>query len=823
MMTAGVIELVGKNNTLKVNYINKNGNSVSMCPKEAELSTSIRELRNTNVLKLKGMEVELEEVQGQPTKVRLKGEEWITPNLSAQPRFEGGARAVQPNRAQNYPNNQNQANPEARNQVQNMRGDFHNPYNFIPAPPRNTEHPELGDHNPTEKGMGHGSYTLDRWSGRITVKLTTNTPLLIPDAANATGEEHKTFPIRKGIDGKPYLPPTSIKGMLRSAYEAITNSRFAVFEAHDERLAHRMPANLGLQMVPARIEVENGQEFIQLYTGTSTITDNGAPRRGDPMYAAWLPSYNRNSTQVVNRTNYPANNQLPPHGERVTVWLEKYGKYRSPQHDGNPIFTYWKVKAMGPAGQTLRRPNPGQPLGKHCPLDDEMQQEVGYICITNKNIDNKHDERVFFGKGAKIPLSVDLKNQWRSLIKNYQEIHEDERQKGLQAPPALQNSRWSRHVVGGANERELTEGSLCYAHVKRAGNNLTVLALYPVMITRGLYNLPPSALLSTHQQPATCISELSPADRVFGWVNQEGKGAYKGNLRISNVICQSDTSCIESFGTQGFPLAILGQPKPEQTRFYAANSKNGDLLPSGVKKEEGYISNERGLRGRKVYPHHNGLPQSHWNNPSQDRTQVRNTGHYQEYRRPRLDQEEQRDDQNRSIQAWVKPGTEFTFTIDITNLSDCELGALLWLLSLPEKHYHRLGGGKPLGFGSVRLEIDWQKTDLKPGSDWQNYYKSLLSEPHSISREPSTCIQSFQQTVAATYGKDILSAFSRMAQGFEDRLPVHYPRIEAAPNPAGEAFQWFVANERETNQGGGLKIALPALIHDRGLPLNPSQ
>lgn len=122
---------------------------------------------------------------------------------------------------------------QPQEQPRRVQGDrFHNPYNFVPALPRKTDDPELGDHKP----VGHGRYLPDHWSGRIAVKLTTVTPLLIPDAAEMTEDnDHKTYPVRLGADGKPYLPPTSIKGMLRSAYEAVTNSRLSVFEKHDLR------------------------------------------------------------------------------------------------------------------------------------------------------------------------------------------------------------------------------------------------------------------------------------------------------------------------------------------------------------------------------------------------------------------------------------------------------------------------------------------------------------------------------------------------------------------------------------------------------------
>lgn len=51
----------------------------------------------------------------------------------------------------------------------------------------------------------------------------------------------------------------------------------------------------------------------------------------------------------------------------------------------------------------------------------------------------------------------------------------------------------------------------------------------------------------------------------------------------------------------------------------------------------------------------------------------------------------------------VKPGVTFKCRIRFENLSDEELGALLWVLRLPEDHVHALGMGKPLGMGSVRI------------------------------------------------------------------------------------------------------------------------
>ncbi|KAF5032062.1 RAMP superfamily protein [anaerobic digester metagenome] len=51
----------------------------------------------------------------------------------------------------------------------------------------------------------------------------------------------------------------------------------------------------------------------------------------------------------------------------------------------------------------------------------------------------------------------------------------------------------------------------------------------------------------------------------------------------------------------------------------------------------------------------------------------------------------------------VKPNTKFKFKIRYENLTENELGALLFVLRLPEGCAHKIGMGKPLGLGSVKI------------------------------------------------------------------------------------------------------------------------
>lgn len=841
MLTGKLI--VSKNGKIQLQFTNSKGAFSSCIVTDSALSADLLETKKTEIAQLNNLEVELEEVGGQPKQIREKGKAFT----STQPTIPTPKREittpVQTTRSSHI---------SPRN---NTPGDFHNPYNFVPAPPRNhlqnfeigDPRRELGDRSP----CGHDSYLDNHWSGRISVTLTTITPLLIPDAANLTedGKGHKTYPIRVDADGKPYLPPTSIKGMLRSAYEAVTNSRLSIFVKHEDRLAFRMPTKLGIQMIPARIERdENGNKLIHLLPGTSNIQNDGTPSP-NLMYAAWLPRYSRGKISS-NAIKYP-NGQLPEHQQEVEAWVEKIQHFRWDINRNQHIedFQYWRVRKIVILGERLGdEPDPTpttEPRHKQSSHQSlgVIEKIRGFVCITNSNIDRKHDERVFFKNGSQIIKilsrddSLKIEKQWENLITNYQEIHEDEICKKHQdSPSALNNSVWSRHIkrIGYSlanHERNLDPGTLCYARVKKNNNEYEILGLYPVIIARELFEVDPLSLLPHELIPAIQIDQLSPADRVFGWVNQNGNGSYKGNLRINSVECNSDDP-IESFGNNGFPLAILGEPKPQQARFYIAKDQEGTPLDKGIPKEKTYQSNN-GLRGRKVYPHHNNLPAQHWNNPTEDRTQIEQGGHFQEYRRPKNNNVET-DDQNRSIEAWVKPNSTFSFNIDVTNLSNVELGALLWLLSLPENHYHRLGGAKPLGFGSIKLTINWDKTDIRKGENWREFYSSLDSSSNSSSKEAEVSIKLFQDTVTEVYGNGesfeevrFIKSFCCGCKGFNDNKPVHYPRKRqqpgqnpVPPHPEGKAFEWFVANER-TGRDAKPSVSLPELWYETGLPLLP--
>ena len=380
----------------------------------------------------------------------------------------------------------------------------------------------------------------------------------------------------------------------------------------------------------------------------------------------------------------------------------------------------------------------------------------------------------------------------------------------------------------------------------------------------------PADILDSSLKPAQSMNQLSPADRLFGWTPQgQGKDrGYKSRLRVvcENIVGENAVSednkkskndkqqgIIQHFKDDGtLPLTILSKPKPSYVYFYVGKNKQGESQRNGLTKEQAGYKANKGLRGRKQYWHHRGLEedkqkQDYWKASVEDRTQVKRKERYQEYRRPDKcpdDQNpkgwQQKDGQNRSITGWIKPGVEFKASLYVQNLRREEVGALLWLLTLhqhyKEDHYFRLGYGKPLGFGSVKMEVDLTDPDcingclpLANGEDWKAYYATFDADTVSLAKlapnQQKECIQDFQFAMKGAYEQPnfddlpFISGFLQVLRGPKSDAPIHYPRKTSEPNPDGGSFNWFRAND----DGKGLKLSLPEVTAAEGLPSNPSE
>lgn len=396
--------IVTKKGCVTVTYPTKKGEMRPRSVAQAELSVSL----SASTKSWHGEEVEFETAGGQPKRVREPGGT-----------FQAMTNTTQGDRAK-----------------KGKPGYFRNPYNFVPAPPRDTTHAELGDHAPVAQDF----FDPTRYTGHIRVQMVAKTPILVPDSESVHEyDAHKTYELRCDAAGKPAIAPSSVRGMLRTAYEAVTNSRFSQFSGeHRNRLAFRMAPADSLNLIPARIE----KGKIVLLAGSSQIV-SGKLRRGAPQYAAWLPRYERDGNTGRRTQRYPASRSseltLPTHGDRVMCRLNKFSKRN---------FEYWCVTELARADH--------QPLSKSTRPDEIIV--LGWVYISNANIGNKHDERVFFSDGQNTPGPFPVNDQhrssWQELINSYRSLHDNELQnrENEKIPPDKYlgdkpgETAWSRHL-----------------------------------------------------------------------------------------------------------------------------------------------------------------------------------------------------------------------------------------------------------------------------------------------------------------------------------------------------------------------------------------
>lgn len=88
-----------------------------------------------------------------------------------------------------------------------------------------------------EMAVGHDYLAPERLSGRIDLRLTVRTPLVCGEQTGGTSG--RSVAIQPDATGKPFVPPTMVKGMISRAYEALTCSRFRVFDTHSKPLTYR--------------------------------------------------------------------------------------------------------------------------------------------------------------------------------------------------------------------------------------------------------------------------------------------------------------------------------------------------------------------------------------------------------------------------------------------------------------------------------------------------------------------------------------------------------------------------------------------------------
>lgn len=191
--------------------------------------------------------------------------------------------------------------------------------------------------------------------------------------------------------------------------------------------------------------------------------------------------------------------------------------------------------------------------------------------------------------------------------------------------------------------------------------------LSPAQISRSVFRNKVDDLLGTYRHCEDTDS-VCEACGLFGMIGKKGStSAIASRLRFTDAKLENDAKL--TYKT----LKELSSPRLSSIEFYST--------APNMKFQWNYDTKGVKLNGRKYYFHHNC-----------DCTTTEKTG------------------RNLTTELLEK-GAEFSFDIFFDKLNESELNRLVWTLAIgensPDSHrMHKLGHGKPLGLGSVKITVD---------------------------------------------------------------------------------------------------------------------
>ncbi|CAG1004509.1 hypothetical protein ANRL4_03452 [Anaerolineae bacterium] len=256
---------------------------------------------------------------------------------------------------------------------------------------------------------------------------------------------------------------------------------------------------------------------------------------------------------------------------------------------------------------------------------------------------------------------------------------------------------------------------------------------------------------------------------------QQGKKlrAYAGRVFVSDAVLDPDQELPHVEET--ITPRILATPKPTSFQHYIVQQ---DEDKDGLSH---YDDQETVIRGHKLY----------WHRGRRALEQLRETD-----QKWLEDGEVKRNSTQHTRMNPVRANKSFTFRIYFENLSDVELGALLWALEpqgdTRKRYRHKLGMGKPLGMGSIELAPTLHITNRK------QRYESLFKGDNwetgeSAPPDKNALIQAFEKFILTTQNENK----QRLAE--TDRIQVLLKMMEwqdADPGPSRDYMKLGAFKER---------------------------
>lgn len=778
-----------------------------------------------------------------------------------------------------------------------MPESFRNPYHFVPASsatgPGAVDLATWDDPKKAPRHVSHREYATDGFSGRIVCRLRAESPLVVgAEQTKGTDGLRIVAPFR--IDGRPAIPSSTLRGLISAMAEAASNSALRILDA-DRHFSFRREMRHGLSAIGMVMRRDDRYflrplclPHIQAPMVRGFRLSNALPEGGAGKFTTEM------FPQPVLKTYLGRGEKAPRGGPdtreiKTPKFLADHPTFRA----DDPNRFHWVHLAADPAKdwrwgtneslpdrawhRTKEVPLNGQP-GKLLLAQVEARGQPGFrvrgiyrtLGVTSDRMEEipgqkKHELFIPYTDEMEAQFDAHARNDgtWQPGMWREFPIHDeavqrfhalaDERTAEFDKKDVRPDKLLPFHPHGTARNEEpngrklrLKTGDLVFFRPDDAGHAIAEISFSSIWRGRVEHldngepvtaadffasinpNLPP---IGSH----AARTAITIAEQLFGFVEEGPHARHKHSRALASRV---------KFGfglpSSGNPpklepaivLKILASPKPPCPNFYFYFKSSAG---KGIQKQKMALrpSDTAGRplpgrtavqpQGRKFYLH-----QPDWESQSSPPWET--------------SAPDFRCDQKAKVQPLEK-GSEFFFHLDFENLSRLELGLLCYALKPTDKFEHKLGMGKPLGLGSVRIDplaillVDRHsryRTDALTAPRWHHVWKPdaidgkplAASWPDDVYKperavEPAPSTSPEERTFPAFHkafrdamhaaAPEVLAALEQIGNPASSKgIPVHYPPSNGG-STEDKLFEWFVGNDRRGEAAQHL-TPLPAKI-----------
>jgi CRISPR-associated protein (TIGR03986 family) len=687
--------------------------------------------------------------------------------------------------------------------VQAGGGNFFNPYHFHPAKPGNHQTaPKLADLQPVTSGQ----LTLDRYhdglyTGYVDCLLTTETPLAIGGEQTPSNDGQPTTVALYNRDGEVAIPATSLRGMVSAHFEALTKSALRVLDNQFYSVRREMSQGLSAIGVVVKRSVDGKEGW---FLKPLCLPSYGIHLKAlAPEWRALFPTpvlkrYDGSTRQEISRDAWiAARPTWKPGDSLVDVGIAAALNWNHTGTDvvpGNAVHLKNNFRVASESGTVVQQ-GIRRTLGA-VPARQMPHGKKHELLIPAPNIQQLFAPGETSTAGL-LPLPSEVVARFERLAKEMTDQYRSPQDGDNVRPYEPWGTRATRFAAPGKPvELRLQAGDLVYFDIEVTGTNVSVKEISFSSIWRqevlkrtfdffagiDLDLLPMSDVRRTGPGGVPRGDgevPVTPAERLFGFVEMREKpdrtkplAALASRVRFTDGVYQGNLGPNPCYPAQKWK--IQSTPKPPSAALYFYKAGGNDAATQYIKKTELGNDAHHLPKGRKFYPHHAVPPE------------LFGTGGA-----PWCSHKEDGDDgdKQRMNVGPVKEGAQFRFRIQFENVSAEDLGLLIGALRPAPQVRYKLGLGRPLGLGTVRLDPSRvaKVVDLASRYDPANVAGKL--QDHLCDLPIVAPANLADPAFLALTGKQYAG--------------IEYPKVNRAAqwhqvSPAdGESklFEWFVAND----------------------------